>query len=220
MTQIPRTALVLVALLAGLCPLVANAFHEDAVGGGSTILAKAAAAQPVAAQVSIVLHVLGFAALIVTLGILAAAVLRRSPALAGVVSVAGATAVAIKFAEAQTGMALRDSADVVDPGTAEVLVAMDDAGFTVYGFLLSLALGAAALGLLQASVVPSWLAWWGVVMGGLGMVTATVGIVAPAYYVPIPFVLLLIWLVALGLTAARRPFRVEDVPQQADLVTQ
>ncbi len=206
MNQIPRSTLVPAAVLAGLCPLVANTLHEDAVGNGDTILAEAAAEQPIAAQVSIALFLIGFAALIVVLGVLAAAIARRTPVLAGVVAVAGAAAVAIKLAEAQTGIALRETADVLDAGTAEALVAVDDAGFIVYGFLLSLALGAAGLGLLQGRLVPTWLGWWATVMAGLGVLTAAVGIIAPSYYVPIPFLLLLIWLVALGIVGARRPF--------------
>lgn len=214
MTQIPRTVLVPSALLAGLCPLVANTLHEDAVGDGERILADAATGLPLAGQVSVVLFLLGFAALIVVLATLSAASAARTPALAGVVAIAGAAAVAVKLAEAQTGMALRQTAGVVDPGTAEVLVAIDEAGFTVHGFLLSLALGAAAVGLLRSGVVPSWLAWWGTVMGALGVVTATVGIVWPPNYVPIPYLLLLVWLIALGIVGARRPLT-GSVPDMA-----
>jgi hypothetical protein len=100
---------------------------------------------------------------------------------------------------------------VLDPGPAEVLVGIDEAGFTVHGFLISLALGAAALGLLRSGAVPAWLAWWGIVMGGLGAVTATVGIVWPPNYVPVPYLLLLVWLVALGIVGARRPLAAPQV---------
>ena len=205
MTQIPRTVLVPSAILAGACPLAANSLYEDTVGDGRQILAEAAAAQPAAASVSVALFMLGFAALVVVLATLSAAIAPRTPSLAGVAAIAGAAAVAVKLAEAQTGMALREAADVVDPGTAEVLVGIDEAGFTVHGFLISLALGAAALGLLRSAAVPAWLAWWGTVMGGLGILTATVGIVWSPNYVPVPYLLLLIWLVALGIVAARRP---------------
>ena len=205
MNQIPRNLLVPSALLAGLCPLVADTVHEDAVGDGEQILSEAAQGLPLAGHISVGLFLLGFAALIVVLAILSAAIAARTPGLAGVVAIAGAAAVAVKLAEVQTGMALREAADVVDPGTAEVLVGIEEAGFVLYGFLLSLALGAAALGLLRSRGVPVWLAWWGAVAGGLGVLTATVGIVWPPNYVPIPFLLLLVWLIALGLVSARRP---------------
>jgi hypothetical protein len=205
MTQIPRNVLVPAAILAGVCPLVADSLHEEAAGDGRQILAEAGAAAPLTGRLSVAVFLVGFAALVVVLALLSAAVVARTPILGWVVAIAGAAAVAIKLAEAQTGMALREAADVVDPGTAEVLVGIDEAGFTVYGFLLSLALGAAALGLLSARLVPAWLAWWGVVMGGLGVLTAAVGIVWSPNYVPIPFLLLLVWLVALGIVGARRP---------------
>jgi hypothetical protein len=213
MTQIPRTVLVPAALLAGVCPLVANSLYEDSVGNGEQILAEAAADRSAAEQLSVGLFMLGFAALVVVLALLAGAIAARTPHLAGVVAIAGAAAVAIKLAEAQTGMALREAAGVVDPGTAEVLAGMDEAGFTVHGFLISLTLGAAALGLLRSGVVPAWLAWFGIVMGGLGVLTATAGIVWPPNYVPVPYLLLLVWLVALGIIGARRPLAAPAAPE-------
>lgn len=205
MNSIPRTVLVPSALSAGICPLVANTIHEDAAGDGAQILSEAARGASAAESVSVALFLLGFAALVVVLATLSAAISARLPALAGVVAIAGAASVAVKLLEAQTGIALRQAADALDPGTAELVVGIDEAGFTVHGFLLSLALGAAALGLLRSRVVPSWLAWWGVVGGGLGVLTTTIGIIWPTSYVPIPFLLLLVWLVALGGVGVRRP---------------
>jgi hypothetical protein len=207
MNQIPRSILVPAALLAGLCPLVANTIHEDTTDSGARILAEAAADQSPAQSTSIVLFLVGFAAMVVVLGVLAAALARQAPAMSGIVAVAGAAAIAIKLGEAQTGLALRKTADVLDPGAAEALVAMEEAGFTVYGFLLALALGAAGLGLLRSGMVPAWLGWWAAVMGGLGLVTAAIGMVDQDAYVPIPFLMLLVWLIALGITGARRPLQ-------------
>lgn len=213
MNSIPRS-LVPAALLAGLCPLVANSLEGESPGSGAAILAEAGAGQTAAGAVAIVLFLVGFAALVVVLGVLAAGIARRTPALAGVVAVAGAAAVAVKLSEVQTGLALRETAAVVQPGTAEVLVAMDVAGFTLYGFLVSLALGAAGLGLLRAEVLPAWLAWWATVMGGLGVLSAAIGLVTAAY-VPIPFLLLLVWLIALGVAGVRRPLTMAPVPAGA-----
>lgn len=215
MNQIPRSTLVPAALLAGLCPLVANSIQEDATGSGAKILAEATAGQSVAERISVALFLVGFVALIVVLGVLAAAIARRTPALAGIAAVAGSAAVAIKLAEVQTGIALRETAAALDPGTAQALVVMDEAGFAVYGFLLALALGAVGLGLLRAGATAAWLGWWAMVMGGLGVLTAAVGIVFPDAYVPIPFALLLVWLVALGIDGARRPFPQAATPVAA-----
>lgn len=205
MNSIPRTVLVPSALLAGICPLVANTIHEDAAGDGGQSLSEAARGPSAAESVSVALFMLGFAALVVVLAALSAAIFARVPVLAGVVTIAGAASVAVKLLEAQTGIALRQAADALDPGTAEFVLGIDEAGFTVHGFLLSLALGAAALGLHRSELVPSWLAWWGVVAGGLGVVTAVIGIIWPTSYVPIPFLLLLVWLVALAIVGVRRP---------------
>ncbi len=212
MNQIPRNTLVPAALLAGVCPLVANSIHEDATGDGVKILAEAAAGLPAAAKISIVLFLVGFAALIVVLGVLCAAIAPRAPELSGIVAVAGAAAVAIKLAEAQTGIALRETAEAVDPGTAEALVAIDEAGFALYGFLLALALGAAGLGILRSGVKAPWLGWWAAVTGGLGLLTAGIGIVFPDAYLPIPFMLLLAWLITLGIAGVRRPFPQSAAP--------
>jgi hypothetical protein len=205
MNFLPRTVLVPSALLAGICPLVANTVHEDTAGDGGQILTEAARGPSAAESVSVALFMVGFAALVVVLATLSAAIAARAPVPAGVVAIAGAASVATKLLEAQTGIALREAADVVDPGTAELVLGIEEAGFTVHGFLLSLALGAAALGLLRSRVLPSWLAWWGVVAGGLGVLTATIGIIWPTSYVPLPYLLLLVWLVALGIVGVRRP---------------
>jgi hypothetical protein len=208
MNRTPRTVLVPAAILAGVCPLAANSLYEGSTGDGEQILAEAAAGQPAAAMISVALFLVGWVALIVVLAALAAAVARRTPYLAGVVAIAGAASVAVKLGEAQLGLALRGAADVLDPGTAEALTGIEEAAFVADGFMVSLAIGAASLGLLQARIVPAWLAWWGVVMGGLGVLTAIVGIVWPPNYVPIPYLLLLVWLVAFGLVGVRRPMAV------------
>lgn len=219
MNQLPRTALVPAALLAGVCPLVANTIHEDAATDGARIVSEAGAAVTASARISIALFLVGFAALLVVIGVLVAALARRTPELAAVVGVAGAAAVAIKLSEAQTGFAMREQADVLEPATAALLVGIDDAGVVVYGFLLSIALGAAGVGLLRSRLVPAWLGWWAAVAGGLGVLAAGAGLVSPPNYAPIPFLLLLVWLVALGLTVARRPL-VESSAIRVPLATQ
>jgi hypothetical protein len=198
-----RPVLAASALLAGACPLIANTLHEDEAGGGPEILAAAASPMPTAAYVAYALFLVGFVALIVVMGLLAGEVGRRSPATGAVVGIAVAAAVAVKISEVTTGMALRQHPDALDPGTAELLVAVDGAGFVVYGFLLSVAFAAVGVGLLRSHLTPGWLGWWPLVAGGLGVVTSTIGILSVGSYVPVPFLLLLLWLVVLGLVAVR-----------------
>jgi hypothetical protein len=89
----------------------------------------------------------------------------------------------------------------VDAGVTETLVDLNGAAFVVSGLLLSLSLAAAGVGLVRDASLPSWLAWWPVVAGATGVVAAAVGIVDPEHYVPIPFLLLLLWMIALGVSS-------------------
>lgn len=200
-----RTSLIWSAFLAGLCPLIANSVHEDETSSGEAILSAASTEMTTPQAISVVLHLVGFLALAAVLGVLAAGLARRTPALAAMAAIAGAAAIAVKISEAMTGMALRTHGDAVDPATAELLVGIDEAGFIVYGFLFSAAFAAVGLGLARGSG-PAWLGWAAVIAGGLGVLAATVGVVTGSY-VPVPFLLLLLWLLALGIVAARNPSR-------------
>jgi uncharacterized membrane protein HdeD (DUF308 family) len=94
--------------------------------------------------------------------------------------------------------------DRLDPTTAEALISMNDQSFVVSGFLMSVAFLAAGVGLL-ATEFPRWLAWWATVAGGLGVVAGVVGVVRPDAYVPIPFLFLLVWMIAVALASVMRP---------------
>jgi hypothetical protein len=64
---------------------------------------------------------------------------------------------------------------------------------------------AAGAATLAARVLPRWLAIAGVVVGVLTIAAGTAGIVDPAGYVPVPFLLGLLWvLVTSGVLAFRR----------------
>jgi hypothetical protein len=110
--------------------------------------------------------------------------------------------VAVKIASVTPVMALSAEADVLDPATAELALAVNGAGFVACGFLLGLALAAAGIGVLRSSALPRWLGWWAAVAGSGAVVAGAHGIVAPTAYVPIPFLLLLLWMVAVGATTA------------------
>jgi hypothetical protein len=149
MNQISSKVLVPAAILAGVCSLVANSLYEDTVGDGDQILAEAAGGVPLAGQLSVALFLLGFVRPHRCPGHLVRGDRQAYADPCGGGGRRGCRGGGGPAGRGADGIALREAADVVDPGTAEVLVGMDKAGFTVFGFLISLALGAAALGLLR-----------------------------------------------------------------------
>jgi len=50
-----------------------------------------------------------------------------------------------------------------------------------------------------------WLSWWATVAGALGVVAGVVGIAKPDAYMPIPFLLLLVWMIAVAIATVMRP---------------
>lgn len=209
--------LVLAALLASLGPLVGNGLYAGPGAGGEAILAQARSGLPTVAYLAYTLEMVGFAALAVLFAWLVAFLIPRTPMAAVVTGIAGGAMVAVKMGSAAPIMAVHSMADSLDATTAETLVSLNDQAFVISAFLLSLAFLAAGTGLL-ATGFPRWLAWWATVAGGLGVFAGVVGIVQPQAFVPIPFLLLLLWMIATAITAVMRP----DVfawtrPNQTDL---
>jgi hypothetical protein len=188
-------------LLAGLLPLVGNGLYDGGDGSGAAVLAQAEEGLPPIAWVAYPLELVGFGALCVLLGSLVALIWDHAPVAAVTTGIAGAAMVSVKLGTIAPGMALREHHEGVSAATAEVLVAIGDAGFVVSGLLLSVALTAAGVGLLRIDF-PRWLAGWAVGAGGAGTLAGVVGVVAPAAYFPIPFLLLLVWMIAVGLRTA------------------
>jgi hypothetical protein len=221
-----RRILVPSALLAGLGPLIGNGLYEGPTGSGDLLLAELREPLTLKAYAAIGLELLGFVALMVFVGVLAAGLARRAPVAAAVTAIAGSAMVAVKLATVTPLLALRlDTAGPDDAGAggvgadvAGVLLGIGDAGFVVSGLLLAVAFTAAGAGLLASGLVPRWLAWWPAVVGVLTVATAGVGVAEPDRYVPVPFLLLLLWMIVLGVATATR--RSETARQEALLPTQ
>lgn len=192
--------LIISALLASLGPLVGNGLYAGPGTSGEAILAEARDGLPAIAYVALPLELLGFAALAALFAWLVAFLFERAPVAAVTTAVAGSAMLAVKVGSAGPMMVVTSMSDTLDPITAEALISMNDQSFVVSGFLMSLAFLAAGVGLL-ATEFPRWLAWWATVAGGLGVVAGAVGIVRPDAYVPIPFLLLLVWMIAVALAA-------------------
>ena len=196
--------LVISALLASLGPLVGNGLYAVPGSSGEAILAEAREGLPTIAYLAYTLELLGFAALAVLFGWLVAFLFERAPVASVATGIAGSSMLAVKVGSAAPMMTVYSMPDTLDPMTAEALISMSDQSFVVSGFLMSVAFLAAGVGLL-ATDFPRWLTWWATVAGGLGVVAGLVGVVRPEAYVPIPYLLLLVWMIAVALTTVTRP---------------
>lgn len=197
---VSRPVLITSAVVAGLGPLVGNALYEGPAGTGAA-LQQGLADPPTVAYLGYGLELVGFVAMATVFGVLAVWLSRRSPVAAAVTGIAASAALAVKVGSITPTMAVAAAEDPLDPATVDTLVAIGDMAFVVFGFLAAVAFTAAGLGLLRTDA-PRWLAWWPVGAGGLGTITAGVGVLEPDAYVFVPFLALLLWLVALGLTEA------------------
>jgi Domain of unknown function (DUF4386) len=197
---INRPLLITSALLAGLGPLVGNGIYAGPTGDGEA-LQRSLADPPASAYVGHLLELVGFAAMATVFAILCVWLARRTPVAAMIVGITAAAGLAVKVGSIAPTLAVAQAPDVVDPHTADVLVATGDMAFIVFGFLFSVAFAALGLGLLRADA-PRWLGWWAAVGGGLGVAAAMVGLLEPDLYFFVPFTTLLLWLVVLGLTEA------------------
>jgi hypothetical protein len=196
--------LVLSALAASLGPLVGNGLWAGPGTDGDKILADARDGLPAIGYVGLTLELLGFAGLVVLFAWLVVHLFDRAPIAAVTTGIAGGAMLAVKVGSAAPMMVVHSMPDQLDPVTAEALISMNDQSFVVSGFLTCLAFLAAGVGLLQTAF-PRWLSWWAAVAGGLGVVAGIVGITRPDGYVPIPFLLCLVWMIAVAITTVMRP---------------
>jgi hypothetical protein len=195
--------LVISALLASLGPLVGNGLWAGPGTDGDTILADARDGFPAIAYVAFTLELLGFAALAVLFAWLVVFLFKRAPVAAVTTGIAGTAMLAVKVGSAGPMMVVYSMPEKLDPVTAEAFISLNDQSFVVSGFLLCLAFLAAGVGLLETEF-PRWLGWWAAVAGGLGVVAGIVGITRPDNYVPIPFLLCLVWMIAVAITTVTR----------------
>lgn len=212
MTRSP--ILIVSALLASLGPLVGNGLYAGPDDPGER-LAELQGGMPAVAYVAYALEIVGFLALCVLIGWLTAHLWRPAPVPGVTTAVAGGAMVAVKLGSAAPLMVAAEQAGVLDGQTAGVLFALNDMAFIIGGLLLSFTFLAAGVGLLRTAV-PRWLAWWPVLAGALGTVAAGIGIARPGAYVPIPFLLLLVWLIALAIASAMAAGRAAEFPAKPD----
>ncbi len=198
--------LIFSAILAGLCPLVGNGLYAGPQGDGQAILDAAQAGVPLVAYIAYPLELVGFISMAVVLGWLVVNLRHHAPVAGAAAGILGASMLAVKVGSLAPGMAVQSHDAMVDPATAELVASLGDQDFVVSGFLFCAAFAAAGFGLVQTSM-RRWLSWWPAVAGVAGVVAGMVGIVRPEAFVPIPYLLLLLWLIVLGMVAATEPAR-------------
>ncbi len=182
-----------------LAILIGNAMYEAGKTGavdGPGLLAGLQRPTSAVQTVGLVLEVLGFAAFVVFLGALYR-ILRRAEGVADWLAPtalgAGLVTVAVKIGSLGPAMAAQRRLDELTPDLARTLHDLADADFVVSGYTSGIFVAAAGAATLATRVLPRWLAIIGVVVGALTVAAGTAGIVDPAGYVPVPFLLGLLW---------------------------
>jgi hypothetical protein len=156
------------------------------------------------AQVGLALELLGFVALTVFIGVLLDT-LRRKHALglAGIVAaVAAVIMLAVKLASAAPYLAGLAYHPVLTPDTALALSLTNGAGFVLCWLPFAVFVTAAALALHNAGMLGRLGTAAGLLIGGLGIVAALVGVVNMASATPVPFLLGCLWTLAASIKTA------------------
>ena len=202
----PRNhTLVISGLFYALGSMVGNGLYSGADSGdGDAIIKEFRDGLPAIGYVSFPLEMLSFAALAVFFSCLVVRLYAVAPVAAMTTAIAGSAMLSVKVGSAAPWMVVLDDADHMDAATAHTLILLNDMAFIVSGFLMCLAFLAAGVGLL-ATEFPRWLAWWATVAGALGIPAGIVGIMRPEAYLPIPFLLCVLWPIPLAIATAMRP---------------
>lgn len=193
-----------------LAILVGNQMALDGYGGVDA-LADVARPQTVVNATGLALEMAGFVAFAFFTGWLVNHLRRgeRDGWLATTAGVAAVTTLAIKLGASVTPIVAAEyRADVLSPELARTLHDLGDAGFVVSGLTFGVFVLAAAGSALRGRALPGWLGWTGVVIGALGLVTPTIGMIDPPNYNPLPFMAGLAWTMVVSVLWAVRAGRV------------
>ena len=118
--------------------------------------------------------------------------------------------VAVKLASIGPVMAAHLRADELTPDLARTLNDLGGADFVISGYTSGIFVAAAAAATLATRLLPRWMSFAGIVVGVLTIAAGTAGIVDPAGYVPIPFLLGLLWVLATSIVLAVRAGNARD----------
>jgi hypothetical protein len=181
---------------------------QSNVESGQTVLADLQH-RTTAQAAGIVAEVLSFAALLVFLGYLYRA-LRRAERPEGWAATAafgvGLVATSVKLGSAAPGLAAFLRRDDLTAVLARTLTDIGGAAFVVSGYAFGLFVALAAGSAFGSLALPRWLSISGLVVGVLTIAAGVAGVLAPAGYVPVPFLLCLAWILVTSIVlTVRRP---------------
>ena len=158
-------------------------------------------------QVGFILEVVGFTCLFFFVGALYR-ILRRAEAsdgwLADVALIAGTAMIAVKMGSVTFGVAERYHPATISAAAAGILHNLGDGAFVISGLFAAIFVLAASLSGLGSRVLPRSAGWAGVVIGVAGFVTPSLAFHHPASYVPIPWLLAILWMAVVGVVLFRR----------------
>lgn len=199
-----------------LAILLGNGLYEAGKTGaedGPGILADLQRTTSPVQTFGLTLEILGFTAFLVFLGALYRTLHRaerRDGWLAATALGAGLVTVAVKLGSVAPLMAANLRVDQLTTDVARTLNDLGGAAFVLSGYTSGIFVAAAAAAGLVTRVLPRWLSIAGIVVGVLTIAAGTAGVVDPAGYVPVPFLLGLVWMLVTSVVLAVRAPAADD----------
>lgn len=175
----------------------------DASGdNAATALANIRRAHGAVNHAGMALEIIGFISLMFFAGYLYR-VLRAGERpdgwLAAVVLVAAAADLGIKLGSGAPLVAAYAHPADLSPDLARTLTDLNTGGFLVTGLTMAAFVLAVSCGAYASRVLPRTIVWIGIALGLLGMVTPILGLTDPANYNPLPYLVSLLWIVAVAI---------------------
>jgi hypothetical protein len=180
---------------------------EGPADTGAQVLRNIQRHQTVQNSIGWAMALVGFAAFMLFLGYLRERLRTPGDWCASAAGLAGAITVAIKVGSVAFEYADRLRASSIDGGVARALQDTAGGAFVICGLTFTVFTLAAGVAGLSAGrlAMPRWLAWSGIGLGVIGLITPIIGIISSGSYVPAPWLLEIVWLGVLAVVWTVRP---------------
>jgi hypothetical protein len=139
--------------------------------------------------------------------------------MAGAALVAAAADLGVKLGSGASLVAAYAHPDDLSAGLAGTLIDLNNAAFLITGLTMAGFVLAVSLSAHGSRTLPRTLTWIGLVLGVLGLVTPNAAIMNPDSYNPLPYLLSLLWIVAVAVARMVKEGReLREVSAQRALV--